>query len=367
MRIVCISSSQIPSDTANSIQVMKVCQAFTQLGHAVLLLVPGSIDSGADKSSLFRHYGILTPFEIEWISSPSRRWFPWKAAARAFKEKPELSYCWPFQSAVLSLLCGIPTQAEIHDHPGGRFGNLWLRLFLLIPGRKRLLPITKSLQDLLRLPKNVSMVAPDGVDLERYASLPSPEQARRILNLPQRMTVLCTGHLYPGRGVELFLQLASRFPKLSFVWVGGRKEDVSHWQGKSSLQKLENVTFSGFVPNESIPMVQAAADILLMPYEEVVTTSSGGNTARVCSPMKMFEYMASNRVILSSDLPVLREILDETMAVFCPPGNTDAWETALDKLLQDKHRAARLASRALEAIKEYSWIERAKNTLQDFT
>jgi len=31
---------------------------------------PGQPDSGADKSSLFPHYGILTPFEIEWISSP---------------------------------------------------------------------------------------------------------------------------------------------------------------------------------------------------------------------------------------------------------------------------------------------------------
>ena len=42
MRIVCISAAQIPSDTANSIQVMKVCQAFVQLGHDVTLLVPGN-------------------------------------------------------------------------------------------------------------------------------------------------------------------------------------------------------------------------------------------------------------------------------------------------------------------------------------
>ncbi len=40
MKIVFISAAQIPSDTANSIQVMKVCQAFMQLGHEVTLLVP---------------------------------------------------------------------------------------------------------------------------------------------------------------------------------------------------------------------------------------------------------------------------------------------------------------------------------------
>jgi len=53
------------------------------------------------------------------------------------------------------------------------------------------------------------------------------------------------------------------------------------------------------------------------------------------------------------------------MAVFCPPGNTDAWESAINNLLQDKQQAAGLATRALEAVKEYSWIVRAKNTLQD--
>ncbi len=41
MKFICISSSQVPSDTANSIQAMKVCQSFVQLEHDVILLVPG--------------------------------------------------------------------------------------------------------------------------------------------------------------------------------------------------------------------------------------------------------------------------------------------------------------------------------------
>ncbi len=41
MNIVCISTSEIPSDTANSIQVMKTCQALGQVDHTVTLLAPG--------------------------------------------------------------------------------------------------------------------------------------------------------------------------------------------------------------------------------------------------------------------------------------------------------------------------------------
>lgn len=41
MRIACIATSRVPSRTANSIQVMKVCQAFVELGHEVRLWLPG--------------------------------------------------------------------------------------------------------------------------------------------------------------------------------------------------------------------------------------------------------------------------------------------------------------------------------------
>ena len=42
MKIACIAASQVPSSTANSLQVMKVCQALAQLGHRVQLLLPDS-------------------------------------------------------------------------------------------------------------------------------------------------------------------------------------------------------------------------------------------------------------------------------------------------------------------------------------
>jgi hypothetical protein len=40
MKIIYISKSIIPSRTANSINVMKMCQAFADNGHEVVLLAP---------------------------------------------------------------------------------------------------------------------------------------------------------------------------------------------------------------------------------------------------------------------------------------------------------------------------------------
>ena len=361
MKITCIASSQIPSDTANSIQVMKVCQAFAQLGHEVTLLVPGSEH---ETSHLQRHYGLTVHFSVEWLPVKNRHFFPWKAVLRAREIGTDLLYCWPLQSAVLGLLSGMPAMVELHDLPSGRFGRLWLKLFLSIPGRKRLLPITDALRRALHLPEETTVVAPDGVDLERYASLPDQERTRRLTGLPEALTVLCTGHLYPGRGTDLFLALAEKFQSASFVWVGGRPADVQAWKERAA--HLSNVIFTGFVPNESIPVYQASGDVLLMPYSRAVATSSGGDTAEVCSPMKMFEYMAAGRAILSSDLAVLHEVLDESTAVFCPMEDTDAWIEALRSLLQDEKHRQSLGGNALRAVEKYSWIERARRSLREF-
>ncbi len=364
MKIVCISAAQIPSDTANSIQVMKVCQAFMQLGLDVTLLVPGNRPETISQDQLKDHYGLEKLFPIQWLPLRNRRLFPWRAVRQTRCMQAKLIYAWPLQSAALGLLAGIPTMLELHDLPSGHFGPFWLRLYLVFPGRKRLLPITRALQRALNLSSNQTIIAPDGVDLDRYVSLPAPESARRILGLPAALTVLCTGHLYAGRGADLFLELAERFPQTSFVWVGGRPADVEAWKGRSA--RLSNVSFTGFVPNERIPLYQSAADVLLMPYQRTVATSSGGDTAEICSPMKMFEYMAAGRAILTSDLPVLREVLDEKTAVFCPPDATGAWESALAGLLNDEKGRRALGQRARVAVEQYSWKKRAQRVLEGF-
>src|SRR5690349_3256684 len=111
MNIVAIAGSTIPSDTANSLQVMKACQALVQTGHDITLLVPGSKDTSVDLKS---HYGLQTEFPIEWLSSSSRRGFTWVSVRRARALKAGLIYSWFPQSAVFGLLSGVPVIFEIH-------------------------------------------------------------------------------------------------------------------------------------------------------------------------------------------------------------------------------------------------------------
>ena len=382
MKITCISTSRIPSDTANSIQVMKACHALAQLGHEVQLLVPELSDSASaggraarSFEALAEHYGLSTPFEIAWLPADprfKRNDFAWRAVRRAAAQHAALVYTWTGQSAVFALLQRLPVAYEIHDLPTGRIGPLWFRAFTRLPGRKRLLPITQALRRALAarfsaLPSRQVVLAPNGVDLEQYADLPSAPEARRQLALPSQPTVLCAGHLYAGRGATLFMDLARQFSQVSFVWVGGRSEDVSAYRQEAERAGLHNATFTGFVSNRRLPCYQAAADVLLMPYARTIAGSSGGNSADICSPMKMFDYLAAGRAILSSDLPVIHEILHENNARFAQPEDLPDWSAALARLLSDENLRLRLGAQARSDAVQYTWRARAARILASFS
>ena len=367
MNIAAIAGSTIPSDTANSLQVMKACQALLQLGHEVTLFVPGSKNSAVN---LQMHYGLQTRFPIEWLASPSRRRFTWDAVRRVRSGGHDLIYSWFPQSAVFGLLSGLPVVFEVHIQPTGLFGPMWHRAFGQVPGRKRLAAITRALLHILRrdfrmrVSDEEVVIAPNGVDLERFVDLPDPVTARRRTGLYEAPTVVCTGHLYEGRGADLFLKLAKLFPYARFVWVGGRPEDVRIWKQRA---ESENLTFTGFIPNSELPLYQAAADILLLPYGRTIMGSSGtADSARVASPMKMFEYMAAGGAIVSADLPVIREVLNENNAAFCEPGDLHSWQTTLDDLLQDENRRTALGEQAKRDAQRHTWLARAERILNGF-
>jgi glycosyltransferase involved in cell wall biosynthesis len=175
---------------------------------------------------------------------------------------------------------------------------------------------------------------------------------------------MCTGHLYAGRGVDLFLALAKSLPQAQFVWVGGRAQDVKSWTQKI---QSDNVVFTGFIPNRDLPLYQAAADILLMPYSRSIMGSSGSaDSAAVASPMKMFEYMAAGRVIISSDLPVIREVLHEKNAVFCIPEEVGDWRVKIESLLRDDARRIELGEKAQQDAQGYTWVARAQRIMNRF-
>lgn len=374
MKIAIITNSRIPSLTANSIQAMKVCQALAQLGHEIRLYAPRETEL-ANWEQLAAHYGLSTPFVIEWLPSiPKLKRYDFTIysilAARRFKA--DLVYTWLLNPAVAALWLGWPAILEIHAEITGKLGPWLMRRFWRSSTPKRMLVTTRPLMDAVEMvagltfPEGAIQIAPNGVDPSQYESMPDAAEARRQLSLEDKLTVGFTGHIYPGRGADLLFELAKRMSDVNFLWVGGAPDEVAYWRDQLSDAGASNVTMTGFVANSRLPLYQSAADVLLMPYGRSISASSGQNIAEVINPMKMFDYMAAGRAIVSADLPVIHEVLNDGNAIFCEPGNADAWESTLRELLADEPRRLSLEARAREDVAGYTWVARAKCALDGF-
>jgi glycosyltransferase involved in cell wall biosynthesis len=122
------------------------------------------------------------------------------------------------------------------------------------------------------------------------------------------------------------------------------------------------VTFTGLVEPARVPELLARADVLVLP------NPASAISTRYTSPLKLFEYMAAGRPIVSSDLPSIREILrDNVNALLVAPGDPMALASAIDRLLRDPALAARLARTALDEVPSYSWPRRAERLETLFT
>ncbi len=378
MKIALITNSRIPSLTANSIQAMKVAQALMQLDHQVRIFAPAETEP-ATGETLLTHYGLrLTP-DLELLpSNPRLKRLDFVVRAQNAAEKfgADLIYTWLPQSAVFALMRNDPVVLEMHADVAGRMGAWWLRRFWNARGNKVMTVTTSALRKALerstnlKFPNEALIVAPNGVELERYAGLPSPVEARRQLDLPEGPTVGFTGHIYPGRGADLLFELAQQMPQVNFLWVGGTPELVEFWRGKLNAADMTNVTMTGFVQHEHIPLYQAAADVLLMPYSRSISASSGQDIAEVINPMKMFEYMASGRAIVSADLPSIREVLNERNAVLCEAGDwrlvIGNWRLEIETLLGNEARRRTLSAQARKDVEQLTWVKRQERVIKSF-
>jgi glycosyltransferase involved in cell wall biosynthesis len=370
MKIAMIAPSFIPSRRANSIQTMKMAQAFTLLGHQVLVVVPGDDPKLSWDQEIVPHYGLSAKFDLAWVSTKGILHgydFALSSIKTAKKWGTELIFTRQPQTAALTSTRGIPTIFEAHDLPPGRMGPVFFKRFLRGSGCRGIVSISDALLNAIRsiydLGDSATVTSPDGVDLERYTDLPTPSKARMDLNLKDKFTIGYTGHFYPGRGIEVLLDSAAKLPKVQFLFVGGQPADIKRISETISHNGSENVTLTGFIDNAELPKYQAACDTLLMPYQLNVSGSSGGDIGKYLSPMKMFEYLAVGRPILSSDLPVLREVLNQDNSILLEPSDVDSWVAAINQLQNDAELRNKLSANAKATSQNHSWQSRAGNIL----
>ena len=367
-----IAASFIPGLAANSFQIMKMSEAIATAPRDVVLVAARG-NGPVDTDALRRSYGIARVPPFHFI--PLRpRWgiheFNLRAAWFARRIGASLVLSRSVGAAAIAARLGLPTIWECHGPPQGFERRYWSML-VGAKGFRRLVVISDALRRIMteQYPQIADLdviVAHDGVDIARFSNIPPPEAAKRAAGRdPARPIAGYAGHLYEGRGIDVILDCARALPHWTFLVAGGAPADVAALTRRCQELDLSNVELLGFVENAELPGRLAVADVLLMPYQRRVMVSGGRlDTAQWMSPLKMFEYMAMGRAIVASDLPVLREVLDDSCAVLVEPDRSADWIAALERAINDRTRWQSLSDAARQRVTAYGWPMRVRRMFE---
>ena len=225
--------------------------------------------------------------------------------------------------------------------------------------------ITKSLMDdciaLAKKPRlvNFRVVSDASLTLAEAKSILKPNQSSLIKHVKEslvdsrRSSVCYSGSQQIGKGADFVLDVARLLPNFDFFMIGRFQQqfiDISP----------PNVKFLGFHPNHVAICLLELFDIMLLPnkFHQVHKKSRFG---KYTSPLKLFEYMASSKIIICSNLPVLREILSSNNALFFDPEDKLSCRDRLllaESLLCDKNLDTMQYNLSDLHSQHYSWRSR---------
>ena len=370
MKIMYLANIRIPTEKAHGIQIMNMCRTFAEKGINVELIIPWRYNPKFKRSDLFEYYSIERIFKVKklpsldlivlnlpkigfWVQSAT---FAISVFFYSLSRRVNIIYSrdWPH----LFFLSFFKKRLVYEVHYLPRWLFFCRRVF---KKARAIIVVTDSLKRTL-LKNGVDgkkiLVAPDGVDLEKFDINISKEETRRKLNLPlNKKIILYTGHLYLWKGVQILAESSKFLNKdVLVVFVGGTEKDENNF--KEMNKGFKNVLVLGHRPHAQMPYYLKSADVLILP------NSGKKNASRYwTSPMKMFEYMASQRPIVASDLPSIREILNENNSVLVEPDNPWALAKGIKSILNNENLSQRISQQAYTDVKKYTWDKRAQKIL----
>ncbi|MEK7536898.1 MAG: glycosyltransferase family 4 protein [Patescibacteria group bacterium] len=371
MKILYLANHRLPTEKAYGIQISKMCEVFSDAGMKVRLVAPYRISK--IKENFFRYYGVKENFEFKKIFSLDF-YLPGRLDQIAFQIKHLISafilaiYALSHEANIIYSRDELPLYLlsffrenlffEVH-----KFSKKRIFLYKRFKNRKiKIIAISNGIKNEFQkigFDSNNILVAFDAVDLKDFDINVSKTEARKKLNLPlDKKIVAYSGHLFKWKGVDTLIEAALILKEFLFVFIGGTDKDIKDSKVLIKEHQAKNILFLGHKPYRDIPFYLKAADALVLPNKKEEKISE-----LYTSPLKLFEYMASGRPIIASDLPSLREVLDENSAVFFESGDSSQLAESIKNILNNENLGRSISSRAFEKVKNHTWENRAKKIL----
>ncbi len=278
--------------------------------------------------------------------------------------------------------CDGPLVTTVHDTP-----RSWRVLYTIPSLRKvyqrscRLITHSRGVSTILSefhgIQDDKIVKIPHGVDTKTFHSGANGNEVRRRHGLEGKRIVLFFGFLRPGKGLETLLAAWNRIEDVNrdavLVIAGGIQTHTKRYAlllGKESSypKKLRDlayrlnigmrILFTGYVPEELVPGLLAAAEVVVLPYEECYSQSGPLHKALSCG-----------RAVIATRVSGFEELLEDGRnAILVPPSDAESLAQSLNLLLSDSTLSRELGRRARALAEEcLSWSQVAQRTLQIYS
>ncbi|WP_158640553.1 glycosyltransferase [Anseongella ginsenosidimutans] len=349
---------------------MNICNEIAALGHDTTAFFP-AIEPKEKVNDVYSFYGVSNLFRIERLFFPAFKgrstFFSLHFIAKLKKMNPDLVTGRSVHGCTIAALLGYPTVFDTHG-PIWESGKFPLKLFRIMIRQRSFKKMVVNSHALKEIYVRSDIFKGSGFDPGNIQVAHNGSQAFPLetqIELPgdkSRFKVGYFGQLYKGRGIDIIINIAQQMSAVDFYVVGGEEKDIIDWKSKI---KSKNIYFIGFVPYPEVYKYRNSCDVLLAPYQEI-TAPEGvtGNQTPYMNPIKILEYMSSRKPVIASDLPTIREVLNEKNSILVDCANSTEWVSAIKRLMVEKTYAKSLAEQSYKEFAEcYTWKARAQKLI----
>jgi glycosyltransferase involved in cell wall biosynthesis len=250
-----------------------------------------------------------------------------------------------------------------------RFGIKLLTMFILVLSDAIIVHehlFATLLQQNYHCSPNKLHIIPHGV--EQKKSKITKTEAKKTLQLFNKVVIFFFGYLAPYKGlktlVDGFKLKVSTHPDWLLIIGGGKhprlKHNISYQRYLTNLKREasslpSNILFTGFLPDEKIPLFYSAADIIVFPY--TFTMSSSGPFAKA---------LTYEKPILVSNTPLFEEIIPFKEVIFNQDSPSNFGDK-LERLLEDSLLQNRMIDWAKNVASNHSWKNVGISTASIYT
>jgi glycosyltransferase involved in cell wall biosynthesis len=199
-------------------------------------------------------------------------------------------------------------------------------------------------------------VVPNGVDTEKFRPDLQFDDLKRGLELEDELVVAFVGSFRKWHGVHHISKIADRFQDddVKFLLIGSGEmfEEVKK-------AKSDNMVLLGAKSHDDVPRYLALSDILIAPFDG--RYFEGSNFW--WNPVKLFEYMAAGKPIVSYDYGEIEKIVGGS-ALLARADDLEDFVSKLRYLIEDEGLRRELGKRGRKAaVERYDWSAQAGKIL----